>query len=85
MVTDGGKENAPAHHDSQSNGCAGSGKGSETTCFLGVKPSARGFLAVGSSGSDSDGHLFRRRGEEEGVLSAGMARRKGEPETLAVR
>ena len=59
---------ASVHHDSQLNEGAGSGKGSETVCFLGTQSKPRGFLTACSSESDSDKRLFRERGgEEEGI------------------
>ena len=62
MVTNGGREKASLHHDSQSNEGVGSGKGSETICFLGVQSKPRGFLTTGSWEFDSDRRLFRERG-----------------------
>ena len=64
MVTDGGMAKASVHHDSQSKDGAGSGKGSETVCFLGAESNPRGFLTAGSSEFDSDKRLFRGRGGE---------------------
>ena len=65
MVANGGRAKASLHHDSQSNEGVGSGKGSETICFLGAQSKPRGFLTVGSSEFDSDKRLFRERGGEE--------------------
>lgn len=63
---------ASVHHDSQSNGGVGNGKGSETVCFLGVQSDPRGFLTASSSEFDSDRRLFRKRGGEgEGSLAVG--------------
>lgn len=48
VVADGGRAKASVHHDSQSNDGAGSGKGSETVCFVGALSKHRGFLTAGS-------------------------------------
>ena len=79
VVTDGGRVKASVHHDSQSNDCAGKGKGSETTCFLGARPDPRDFFTAGSSAFDSDKRLFRgrREGEEESTPT-GVVGREGE-------
>ena len=74
MAANGGRAKASLHHDSQSNEGAGSGKGSETTCFLGAQSRPRGFLTAGSSEFDSDKRLFREREGEtacEGVDGRG--------------
>ena len=62
VVADDGRAKASIHHDSQSNDCVGSGKGSETVCFRGAQSKPRGFLTVGSSESHSDNRLFRECG-----------------------
>jgi hypothetical protein len=64
VAADGGRAKASVHHDSQSNDGEGSGKGSETVCFLGPQSDPRGFLAAGSSEFASDRRLFRGRGRE---------------------
>lgn len=64
MLANGGRAKASLHHDSQSNEGVGSGRGSETVCFLGAQSKPRGFLSVGSSEFDSDKRLFRERGRE---------------------
>jgi hypothetical protein len=64
VVADGGRAKASVHHDSQSKSGVGSGKGSETICFLGAQLDPRGLLAAGSSKFDSDKRLFRGRGRE---------------------
>lgn len=55
---------ASVHHDPQSNDGVGSGKGSETVCFLGAESGPRGLLTAGSSEFDSDRRLFRGHGGE---------------------
>lgn len=65
MVADGGRAKASIHHDSQSNDDVGSGKGSETVCFLGAQSEHRGFLTAGSTELDSDKRLFREGGGGE--------------------
>ena len=67
VVADEGRAKASLHHDSQSNEGAGSGKGSETICFLGAQSEPRGFLAGVSSEFDSEKRLLRERGGEETV------------------
>ena len=62
VITDGGRAKASVHHESQSNDCAGKGKGSETTFFLGARSGPRGFFTEHSSTFDSDKRLFRGRG-----------------------
>ena len=81
MVADGGRAKASVHHDSQSNDCVGSGKGSETVCFFGAQPDPLYFLTAGSSEFDSDKRLFleRRRGKEE-VSAMGGVVEEGELE-----
>ena len=69
MVANGGRAKASLHHDSQSNKGVGSGKGSETVCFLGVRSKPRGFLTAGSSEFDSDKRLFRDSGGEGEVTT----------------
>ena len=64
VVANGGRAKASVHHDPQSNDGVGSGKGSETTCFLGAESEPRGLLTAGSSEFDSDRRLFRGRGGE---------------------
>lgn len=53
---------ASVHHDSQSNDGVGSGKESETVCFLGVQFKHRYFLTAGSLELGSDRRLFRECG-----------------------
>lgn len=85
-MADEGRTKASVHHDPQSNDGVGSGKGSETTCFLRAQSDPRGFLTAGSSEFDSDRRLFRRRGgEEEDSSIVGMAERVYEWEGLGVR
>ena len=73
MVPNGGRAKASVHHDPQSNDGVGSGKGSETACFLGAESEPRGFLTVGSSELDSDSRLFRGcGGEGEDSLMVGV-------------
>ena len=64
MVADGGRAKASVHHDSQSNDGVGSGKGSETVCFLGTQSKHRSFLTAGPLELASDSRLFRECGGE---------------------
>ena len=76
-MADGGRAKASVHHDSQSNGDAGGGEGSEAVCFLGAQSKPRGFLTAGSSEFDSDKRLFRERGGEGvGTCCMGMGDRE---------
>ena len=85
MVADGGRAKASVHHDSQSNDCVGSGKGSETVCFFGAQHGPRCFLTAGSSEFDSDKRLFlESRGEREGVSAMGGIVKEGEWEVEGV-
>ena len=72
VVANGGRAKASVHHDSQSNDGVGSGRGSETVCFLGAQSKHRGFLTVGSSESDSDKRLFRECGGGEETSWTGV-------------
>ena len=88
MVAGGGGAKASVHHDSQSNDGVGSGKGSETICFLGVgaQPEPRGFLTAGSSEFDSDKRLFcGRGGEGEESSVVGVVDEEGNLEGLGIR
>ena len=78
MVADEGKVKASMHHDSQSNECVGSGKGSETACFLGTQSDPRDFLTEGSSGIGSDKRLLRECGREGESSTEGVVGREGE-------
>ena len=78
MVADEGRVKASMHHDSQSNECDGSGKGSETACFLGAQSDPRGFLSGGSSGIGPDRRLLRECGREGESSTEGAVGGKGE-------
>ena len=80
VVANGGRAKASLHHDSQSNEGAGSGKGSETVCFLGAQSKPRGFLTGGSSEFESDKRLFRERGGEGEVFCGGVGGRQSRRE-----
>lgn len=85
VVTDGGRAKASVHHDSQSNDCVCSGKGSETVCFLGAQSDPRDFLTAGSSEPNSDKRLFSGRGREgEESSLAQVVGREGEWELKEV-
>ena len=74
---------ASVHHDSQSNDGVGSGRGSETVCFLEPRSNPRGLLTAGSSGFDSARRLFRELREES--LLTGIIDWESKSEVMHVR
>ena len=83
VVADGGRAKTSVHHDSQSNGGVGSGRGSETVCFPGTQSKHRGFLTAGSSELDSDEHLFRECGGGEKTFWTGVGDGRSEWEVVS--